>query len=105
MNHHLIEKLASKSTHRCHHVAIVERGGAILSLGYNHDGIHAEHVALNKLWVSERNGVRVWSLRLMRNGTFGMAKPCINCERYLRENGVRAVVYTDVHGQLTKMQL
>ena len=98
--------LATKAKHKCYkHAAIVVRGGAIVATGVNHDELHAEVVALKKLWPSERRGTKVYSLRLRRSDTLGMAKPCAECEAFMRENGVKLVFYTDREGKWAKMKL
>lgn len=93
--------LYKKSDHpNFKHVAIVVRGGAVVSVGYNHNSIHAEVNALNHMWPSERRGTRVWSMRITRGGRFRMARPCADCMRYLRESGVKMVYYTDSAGDI-----
>lgn len=53
--------------------------------------IHAEVRLSKKLDV----GATVWVARAARlNGQLALAKPCPNCERVLRRNGVRRVVYS-----------
>lgn len=96
----------TKSGHKAHkHAAIVVRGGAIVAVGVNHDLIHAEVNALAKLWPSEREGTKVFSIRLRRSGTLGMAKPCPECEAYMREAGVKAVVFTNSNGEWETLKL
>lgn len=95
--------LAPKSGHRwAKHVAIVVRGGAVISTASNSKSIHAEVAALNKLWPSERRGTKVWSMRMNKRGKFLLARPCYNCERYMRESGVRTVYYTNSVGDIIK---
>jgi deoxycytidylate deaminase len=99
-------RLATKARHGCYkHAAIVVRGGAIVATGVNHDEQHAEVVALKCLWPSERRGTKVYSLRLRRSGTLGMAKPCPECEAFMREAGVKLVIYTDRLGNWARMRL
>jgi deoxycytidylate deaminase len=100
-----IRKLAAKSTHQHKHAVVVERGGAILSYGYNVGWNHAEKKALGKLWPNKRKGVTVWSLRVSNSGAFMMAKPCPKCEQYLRENGVKEVLYSTNDGSIARMRL
>lgn len=102
----LARKLAGRSTHALfHHAAIVLKGGAILSTGYNFGYQHAEIQALQALWPSKRRGTRVWSLRFTKTGRLANAKPCQDCERFLRENGVKVVYYSDQYGDIVKMKL
>lgn len=96
-------KLAALSTHpKYFHSALVIKGGAILAYGYNHDGRHAEVVALSKLWPNKRKGVTVLSLRLSVEGGLAMAKPCAKCAAFLAENGVRRVYYSTREGEIVE---
>jgi deoxycytidylate deaminase len=102
----LARKLTKKSKHKfAFHACIVQRGGAIVATGYNHGKIHAETNALNQLWPSERDGCKVWSFRVTRGGRLAMAKPCTRCEAYLRENGIKAVYYSNDTGEIERMKL
>ncbi len=102
----LAKKLCSKSGHhQHHHGVIVVVGGAIQSTGFNQSVIHAEVQALRKMWPSERKKAKVFSYRFGNNGKWTMAKPCANCEKYLRDNGVKVVYYTNFNGELEKMKL
>jgi cytidine deaminase len=99
-------KLFNKARHPAHrHAVIVYRGGNIVAMGANHDTTHAEVAALNTLWPSERRGTKVVSLRMRRDGKLGMAKPCAKCEDFMRENGVKTVVYSDANGEMVRMRL
>lgn len=106
MNMKLMEKLCKKSSHHQHfHAAVVVVGGSIQSVGWNHGKTHAEVKALQQLWPNKRKDVKVYSLRFTKSGKWSMAKPCKNCEKYLRENGVKTVFYTDFTGEMNKMRL
>lgn len=98
--------IAKRSNHKwAHHAVFVFRGGALLAVGNNKDERHAEVAALNKLWWSKRKGTTVVSVRYTRSGTMAMAKPCPNCEKYLRENGVKTVYYSTDDGEMVMMRL
>lgn len=101
----IAHKQASKSDHNFRHGAVVMRGGKILATGYNHHGLHAEVVALQKLWPSERRGTKVISVRVGKSGRLTMGKPCPKCEAYMREYGVHTVVYSDNDSKLCTMRL
>lgn len=89
----LARKIAARSPHPLHrHATIVIRGGAVISTGYNHDGIHAEIVALNKLWPSKRRGVTIVNIRITRAGSIGNSAPCEACAERIKRDGVRKVV-------------
>lgn len=99
-------KLAKNARHKVHHHAcLVYRGGALVAMGVNHDFVHAEVSALNSLWPSERRGTKIVSIRVTRAGKLSMAKPCPKCEAYLRENGVKSVLYSTRDGRMEKMKL
>jgi len=100
------KKVCKKSDNVQHfHGSFVVVGGRIQAIGYNVGDTHAEIKALQQLWPDKRRGVKVYSMRFRKDGTFGMAKPCPACESYMRANGVKTVFYTDVTGKLVKMKL
>ena len=106
MNLNTAKKVCQKSDNIQHfHSAFVVVGGRIQAIGYNVGDTHAEIKALQQLWPSKRRGVKVYSLRFRKGGTWGMAKPCPACEAYMKTNGVKTVFYTDRDGQLVKMKL
>lgn len=91
----MARKLAAKSLHPvAFHAAIVKRGGAIVAAGYNGGIIHAEMHALKKIWPSERVGTTIWSIRITRGGRLAMARPCDKCMEFIKESGVKAIVYS-----------
>lgn len=94
------QKLALVSPHpRFKHAALVLRGGALLAQGYNHDGRHAEVVALSKLWPSKRRGTTLLSLRMGPEG-LAMARPCAECARFLADAGVERVYFSNRAGEI-----
>ncbi len=99
-------KSCSDSDHKTyfHGVAVV-KGGAITAFSSNYRRIHAEVRALSKLWPSKRNGTKVWSIRITPGGKLACAKPCNNCEKFLREHGVKSVFYTTAIGSIEEMRL
>ena len=102
----LAKKLCKQSGHHQHHHAvIVVVGGAIKAVGYNHSVKHAEVAALSKMWPSERKKAMVLSYRMGHRGQFAMAKPCSNCEKFLKSNGIRKVWFTNNDGVLEYMKL
>lgn len=103
----LLRSVASESDHKNYkHVAVVTRGGVVMSIESNMGHHHAECRALEKLWPSERNGVTVYSLRF----TYGhkkltMAKPCAQCEEYMVRYGIKKVVYSTSDGKLVQSRV
>jgi hypothetical protein len=102
----LVKLARSKARHKAHkHAVLITRGGAIVAFGTNHDEVHAEVAALNTLWPDQRPGTRAISIRLRRSGTLGMAKPCLECQEYMRKHGVKSVMYTDRDGEWSHLKL
>lgn len=100
-----LRRLASRSPHNFQHAVLVEKGGAVIAVGYNTGGRHAEVEALNKLWPSKRSGTRILSVRFTRTGKLAMAKPCRKCQAYLLQNGIKKVTYSNSAGSLEVMKL
>ncbi len=87
------------------HSSIVARGGNIVSCGYNHGIRHAEVMALSSLWPSERVGTTVWSIRVMKSGHLGMAKPCVKCMAFLIASRVKQVFFSNASGEIERLKL
>lgn len=99
----ILRKIAAESNHSSFcHVAVVMRGGVILAMECNQASHHAEVRALEQLWPSERSGVKVLSLRFTSSKqTLTSAKPCSECEAYMRRYGVKKVVYSNRDGTIS----
>lgn len=65
---------------------------------------HAEVDAFSKL-KTKCNGATLYVARTMKNGTFGMAKPCSCCTEAAKDFGVRMIYYTTNEGSLGKLEL
>lgn len=90
-----ITKIPSDRNYR--HIAFVIKGGCIKGVGLNLTR-HAEVAALLSLYPSDRYGVKVVSIRVRKDGSFAMAKPCKDCEAFMRRHGVKKVVWSDSNG-------
>ena len=102
----LLVRLSRRSGHsQHHHVAVLTRGGSVISIGINHGHGHAEAQALNRIWPNQRPGLTLWSYRLTRSGKLAMARPCPDCQKLLLESGVTKICYSDGQGQIQKMRL
>jgi cytidine deaminase len=102
----LVKLARSKARHKAHrHAVMITRGGAVVAFGTNHDETHAEVAALNNLWPDQRPGTRAISIRLRRSGTLGMAKPCLECQEFMRKHGVKSVMYTNREGAWEHLKL
>lgn len=87
------------------HCAMVVRGGAILSVGVNNKILHAEVAALEALEPSERKDTMVISLRIRKDGSLAMGRPCWKCMLYMREYGVKKVMYSLSNGSMIKERI
>jgi len=102
----LAKKICAKAHHKwAFHAVVVEKGGAIIAVGYNKGYMHAEVAAMSKLWPDKRKGTKIWSIRYTPGGRLGMAKPCPRCESYLRECGVKVVMYSTSEQEVERMRL
>lgn len=63
--------------------------------------IHAEHRLCRKL---DYGGV-VFVVRVRRDGTYGNAKPCGDCEKILKSRKVKKVYYTNHLGEIESLEL
>jgi len=70
------------------------------SYGYH---LHAEMDLLRKTRHSEVSVINV--IRFKKDGEITMAKPCIHCQKFLKERGVRKVHYTNWDGKWETMRL
>lgn len=101
--------LAENSTCKQRHGAIIVRGGRTLSVGINTyrmdphtivDEIivkdfswHAE-VAAIRAYKGDLTGATLYVARLSRRGEAAMSKPCINCQKAIKDAGIKKVFYT-----------
>lgn len=86
-----LRKLAKKAGHKSYkHAAIVIKGGAVQSFGYNYGKIHAEVNALKKIWPNKRAGVTVFNLRFTSK-SLGNSRPCKNCLDFMVQNSVKNI--------------
>lgn len=109
MNYDGIIKIANKNVDKCSHpehrlIAVIIKGGNVISTGWNYSHIHAEHTAINRAWRSNIKGTTMVVLRLKKSGGLGMAKPCKKCEQKIVAAGIKNVVYTDVNGNFVSMR-
>lgn len=102
----LIRKTAKKSQNSAFfHAAIVKRAGAVVAVGHNHGWLHAEKVALGKMWKSERKGCTLISVRLTKGGLLANAMPCVDCQQLIRDSGIHDVYYSTADRKMERMKL
>lgn len=56
-------------------------------------GMCAEFKAINRATTDIAN-MDIYVVRIKRDGSPGLAKPCVNCERDIRERSIRRVIYS-----------
>jgi hypothetical protein len=67
-----------------------------------HHEIHAEVDLIRKLREVPH---RICVVRFYKDGSLGMARPCVHCQNFLRHRGVREVRYTNWMGRWETMRL
>lgn len=70
--------------------------------------IHSELSAISRFpyRVGELSNYDFINVRLKRdNGLFGMAKPCLNCQKMLTEFKIKEIIYTNLTGEYILYQL
>jgi len=101
-------ELASHSSEKYRHGAIITRGGKTLAIGINRAinnpnhvtdpktgaSIHAEIAALNACRKSNLEGATIYVARILKDGSPAMSKPCLRCQKALRKAGIKKVFYT-----------
>ena len=99
-----ISRIGLDNTKRTNHFAFITKGSKIISFGINkykthprapgkYKQIHAEVDAiLNAEYIPE--GSVMYSIRILKNGQYAMAKPCESCEKYISRFPIRRVIYT-----------
>jgi hypothetical protein len=112
-------EIALNNAHDYHLVAWAKRGSSIV-YGTNSsrcstrfrrvhpDGtegfhLHAEMDLIRRFKPGEISEVTV--TRFSKRGNLTMSKPCLYCQKFLREHGVRKVYYTDWNGKWNTMKL
>ena len=61
--------------------------------------IHAEFDCLIGLSPGDCSGASIFVVRIRRNGTIGMAKPCNWCRELIEKMGIRKIFYTNALGE------
>ena len=102
-----LAKLASKkSDHHTHKMGcVIVKGNKVLGTGFNllkthpksphsHKSIHAEFMAAMNAGFTLMSGSTAYIFREHKDGTWVTAKPCQYCWKFLRECGVKQIVYS-----------
>lgn len=93
---------------RCRHVAVLVRGGRLLSVGYNHakrgllfshifgmKSYHAEIDAIDGFSDDELKGAILYVVGMTRQGRLLNSRPCWRCQTVLAERPLKDVIYLD----------
>lgn len=92
----IARKLAARSDHQHYkHSVLIVRGGKIIARGFNKGFKHAEINAIGTLalkHVDYFRGADLYSFRFNRTGPAN-SRPCQNCERKIRQLGMRRMFY------------
>jgi len=101
--------LASKSDSRKQHGALVVKSGRVVGMGINkntnnplfvspehiksHCSRHAEVEAIRNARYNVK-GATLYVARVNRQGMDRNSKPCFRCQKVIRENKIKKVIYT-----------
>ena len=102
--------LATKSTARNTHGAVVVKGGRVLGTGFNKDrnhpkivspehiktdcSTHAEEVAIRDAGEDNIKGAIIYVARVNKHGTDRNSKPCPRCSTLIERVGIKRVIFT-----------
>jgi deoxycytidylate deaminase len=82
-------------------IAFVMDGDTLISVGYNRKKFptnnkftyHAEEMALYKAGRRAKNKT-LYVVRILKNGTIGLAYPCKNCQKMIERYQIRKTYYS-----------
>jgi deoxycytidylate deaminase len=97
----LCGELASRSHHPQfrHGSIVVHRRSAVIGRGFNRSSLHAEVSSVKNIDNYRRyDNLVVYVCRVNSRGEFMNSKPCTNCMRFMKSNGVSRVYYSDEQG-------
>jgi len=104
--------VASTSTVRQRHGAVIAQGPRVLAVGVNsmrtdpmncsdprsQASFHAEVAVLRQLRGRDLSGATLYVARMNRNQAAAMSRPCLACSAMIEYAGVSKVVYTTDEG-------
>lgn len=101
--------LATKSTARNTHGAVIVKGGRVVGTGFNRNrnhpnivspehiktdcSIHAEESAIRDAGYDVRNAV-IYVARVNKHGEDRNSRPCSRCNEMIKEYGIKRIIYT-----------
>ncbi len=99
-------KEATNARHRQHKFgAVLYKSGKPVVSGHNFGYIHAEHAVLNRAWRSDIEGSTLLVIRVRKDGSLGMARPCCLCMSRIIQAGVKKVIFSNNDGVLESLKL
>ena len=111
----LATRVAHKGNMRHRHGAVIYRKAKILSSGFNKEHpwgemyyefpyLHAEYSAILRSRIDVKN-YDIAIVRLgQKNSNLLLSKPCKDCMRLLKDNGIRYIVYS-TNGNIHKIKI
>jgi len=99
------------------HISFIILKNKIVSIGYSHskktdplakqyghrfNSVHSEISAIKKFpfRIKKLSKCTMVNIRIMADGTIGMSKPCIHCQKLLKDFEIGEVYYTTKDGAL-----
>lgn len=100
--------LAELSTATQKHGAVIVIGGSVMGVGVNVNkndpnyagentvkfSVHAEEAALRACKGANLRRATIYVARVNKKGEPAMSKPCLRCQKAIKDAGIRKVVYT-----------
>lgn len=85
--------------------AVVFNQSRIISAGYNrvanNKAACAEKLAILKAPSDLLTGSSILIVRVRKLGTYGMAKPCDKCQKFIEKSGISKIIYSTPDGWIT----
>lgn len=115
-------RIASTSTCRQKHGAVITRGGSVIAVGINtqrnHPSIptdrprnetpysyHAEANAIRGARKSDIDGATLWVARINNQGAARLSLPCESCMNLIIKSGIKRVVFTTNDHKIGEIRL
>lgn len=114
----LAARIAQNSTMTHKLGAVLVKGGSVINVGFNQSSTHrfarkfgkhyTRHAELNCILGISRHkttGATVYVIRVKKDGSYGMSKPCSICKDVLKFVGIKRVYYTNNQGIIEEIKL
>lgn len=101
--------LATKSSARNTHGAVIVKGGRVLGLGFNVNRNHPksvspEHIKTDCSWHAEEQAIKdagenikgsiIYVARVNKQGRDRDSRPCEKCYKLIKNSGIKRIIYT-----------